>query len=142
MPERSETERQAEYNRYIASKEWRERRKAALQRAEHRCQVCNSKQNLQVHHRTYSRFGNERDADLTVLCRRCHALFHDKGDASQKPPKKPKNPKDAKRLKSQKRKQRWQKRAHKHWEERPSTHERRRNLAAAVAREQREADSS
>jgi hypothetical protein len=29
-----------------------------------------------VHHRTYERFGREDTGDLTVLCRRCHTLFH------------------------------------------------------------------
>lgn len=31
-----------------------------------------------VHHRTYERLGKERLGDLTVLCRKCHGLFHGK----------------------------------------------------------------
>lgn len=61
---------------YLRSEHWRETRLAALERAEHRCQVCNRTERLDVHHRTYERIGEERPADLTVLCRRCHDLFH------------------------------------------------------------------
>jgi hypothetical protein len=35
---------------------------------------------LQVHHRAYPKeLGWERPSDLTVLCRRCHDLFHSPG---------------------------------------------------------------
>lgn len=61
---------------YLRSPHWATTRKVALERAERRCQVCNAKDNLDVHHRTYERLGEERPADLTVLCRRCHDLFH------------------------------------------------------------------
>jgi 5-methylcytosine-specific restriction endonuclease McrA len=65
-----------EYRAYLQSEEWAAKRDAALERAEHRCQLCNSEHDLTVHHRTYERLGNERDADLTVLCKECHYLFH------------------------------------------------------------------
>ena len=70
------TERGFNYRDYLASPEWAEKRQAALQRAEHHCQVCNSPHELQVHHRTYERMCAERPADLTVLCRTCHTIFH------------------------------------------------------------------
>jgi 5-methylcytosine-specific restriction endonuclease McrA len=38
--------------------------------------VCNATTSLDVHHRTYERFGHEDVDDLTVLCRTCHDLFH------------------------------------------------------------------
>jgi hypothetical protein len=66
----------ADYAQYLASPEWRKRRDEAIQRAEGRCQLCNSAQRLQVHHRTYERRGNERPMDLTVLCEGCHQHFH------------------------------------------------------------------
>ncbi len=65
-----------DYQRYLRSAGWRKRKQAALERADHRCQICNSKRRLHVHHRTYERLGDERAADLTVLCERCHRLFH------------------------------------------------------------------
>lgn len=65
-----------EYVVYLQSDHWQTTRKAALARALHRCQVCNRDKNLDVHHRTYERVGREDAADLTVLCRDCHSLFH------------------------------------------------------------------
>lgn len=70
------TERGFSYATYRQSPEWREKREDALERAEHRCQVCNSPHELEVHHRTYERLCCEKPADLTVLCRTCHCLFH------------------------------------------------------------------
>lgn len=61
---------------YLKSDHWKSMRRAALERAEGRCQVCNSAKLLDVHHRTYERLGAEKPIDLTVLCRRCHDLFH------------------------------------------------------------------
>lgn len=80
---------------YLNSEHWHITRLAALERAGHRCQVCNGADRLDVHHRTYERLGNERPEDLTVLCRRCHDLFHDAKQAQTatpkaKPKKKPK----------------------------------------------------
>jgi hypothetical protein len=61
---------------YLKSDHWKALRTAALERAESRCQVCYSAKLLDVHHRTYRRLGAEMPADVTVLCRRCHELFH------------------------------------------------------------------
>lgn len=66
-----------EYSAYLQSPRWKSLRRAALKRAENRCQVCNSDLLLQVHHRKYpEELGLEDPMDLTVLCRRCHDLFH------------------------------------------------------------------
>jgi len=64
------------YRDYLASPAWGKRRQSALEYADHRCQLCNRTLDLHVHHRTYERFGNERPADLTVLCGACHNAFH------------------------------------------------------------------
>lgn len=66
------------YEDYLQTPEWQDRRASALARAGERCQVCNADRELQVHHRTYERRGNEDPGDLTVLCRPCHARFHDR----------------------------------------------------------------
>jgi hypothetical protein len=68
-----------EYRSYLRSPEWRGRRAAALDVSDHRCGVCSSTDRLDVHHRTYDRIGNEDAADLIVLCRSCHTLFHKNG---------------------------------------------------------------
>jgi hypothetical protein len=65
------------YENYLKSTIWRDLRAAAIERAGGRCQICNSDLLLQVHHRKYpSSLGWEHPEDLTVLCRRCHDLFH------------------------------------------------------------------
>ena len=67
-----------EYHTYLESREWRAKREWALERAGHACQVCNSRKDLHVHHRTYDNVGAELPGDLTVLCAQCHELFHNK----------------------------------------------------------------
>jgi len=65
------------YEQYISSKAWQIKRKEALNKAEDRCQVCNSDDKLEVHHRRYDNFGHEKEGDLIVLCHECHGLFHE-----------------------------------------------------------------
>lgn len=68
------------YPDYLQSAEWQAHRADKLERAGHRCQVCNAEDTqLDVHHRTYERLGQEQEYDLTVLCHRCHSLFHSVG---------------------------------------------------------------
>jgi len=67
------------YGLYLRSPHWKRVRNAALERAHHRCQVCNAAGRLEVHHRTYDRRGQELLEDVTVLCRNCHETFHRNG---------------------------------------------------------------
>ena len=76
------------YSQYLKSPEWKQLRERKIVATARRCQVCNSLQGLDVHHRTYSRLGREWDSDLTVLCRRCHAIYH----ATNRLPKAAKGP--------------------------------------------------
>ena len=64
------------YAQYLKTDHWQAVRKAALERADHRCQTCNTPDNLHVHHRTYENRGSERDSDVIVLCKECHERFH------------------------------------------------------------------
>jgi len=64
------------YEDYLFTPEWLARREQAIERVGHRCQLCYSAENLNVHHRTYERRGNEKPSDLTVLCQSCHSWFH------------------------------------------------------------------
>lgn len=66
----------ARYAEYLQSAEWRRTRDEALRRAKWRCSECESKRDLQVHHRTYERVGHERPEDLVVLCVGCHEDEH------------------------------------------------------------------
>jgi hypothetical protein len=71
------------YEEYLRSPEWQIRRAEALDDAGHHCQVCNSVKQLDVHHRTYERLGFEEPADVVVLCRVCHEIFHRQGRLSR-----------------------------------------------------------
>jgi hypothetical protein len=79
-PSREETEagNKSGYAKYLKSHSWKMKRRTVLGRANHRCQLCDTRFRLEVHHRTYKRLGNERDGDLIVLCSSCHARRHGK----------------------------------------------------------------
>lgn len=66
------------YADYLQTEHWQEKRRSALKSAHFRCQLCNTQDELHVHHRTYERRGEENMKDLIVLCKNCHAKFHDK----------------------------------------------------------------
>ena len=60
------------YREYLQSATWKMKRQESLIRAGHKCEMCGSEDRLEVHHKTYDRFGQEMAVDLTVLCRSCH----------------------------------------------------------------------
>lgn len=65
------------YETYLQSPSWRITRNRALRLSDWHCSKCDSRRNLQVHHKTYERLGHEWDQDLIVLCRSCHEDHHD-----------------------------------------------------------------
>jgi len=75
-PERVAELRAMPYADYLKTPEWHQRRAVALKVFAYRCQLCNSSESLQVHHRAYDRLGQEHWIDLVVLCDACHTLFH------------------------------------------------------------------
>ena len=64
------------YERYLKTKKWKNLAKRVRQRANNRCQHCNTTGLLHVHHKTYERVGNERITDLIALCPACHEIEH------------------------------------------------------------------
>lgn len=67
--------KEEDYAEYINSKAWKSLRARVLARAKDRCEVCGFSKwsvNLEVHHKTYERFKNERLEDLLVVCTSCH----------------------------------------------------------------------
>lgn len=65
----------ARYNAYIRSARWKNLRKDLIKLRAGLCDRCHrffGEGGLEVHHLTYERLGNERMADLEVVCRRCH----------------------------------------------------------------------
>ena len=64
------------YESYIRSCAWQDKRKQRLAIDDFKCQMCGNKENLEVHHVTYDRLGNESMDDLITLCERCHTKVH------------------------------------------------------------------
>jgi restriction endonuclease Mrr len=76
-PDRLAALRAMPYREYLRTPEWRRTRAAALVRAGSCCSLdVTHTDDLEVHHRTYERLGDELAADLVVLCRTCHRLHH------------------------------------------------------------------
>lgn len=71
------------YLAYLNSSSWRITRNRALALAGHQCERCQTKRDLQVHHKTYERLGREWDQDLEVLCDNCHGSHHELEKAQQ-----------------------------------------------------------
>lgn len=83
--------RKSSYQAHLASPYWKSVRKLVKERDGHRCVLCNTPEDLTVHHRTYKHVGQEMDnlGDLTTLCRPCHEMFHAHSDAKRKAKRKP-----------------------------------------------------
>lgn len=62
------------YKEYLRSYQWRSRRLDFLRFWSFRCCLCYSAKDVEVHHRTYERIGQEELTDCVVLCKRCHEL--------------------------------------------------------------------
>lgn len=67
------------YKEYLETDHWQVVRSRALYADKFRCRVCNSPDNLNVHHRTYEQRGREEPQDVVTLCQPCHQLFHENG---------------------------------------------------------------
>lgn len=71
------TQKRTDYENYITSKEWFDKRNLVFKLLGRKCQRCEVTRRLHVHHKTYARFKNENiETDLTVLCHPCHDLYH------------------------------------------------------------------
>ena len=68
-----------EYDEYIASEEWYEKRQEVFAKQGYECKICGSIDNLRVHHLNYDNLFHEEDNqydDLIVLCDDCHKQLH------------------------------------------------------------------
>jgi len=69
--------RKMPFKQYQKTPEWRSHRNRVLLRAGNKCELCHKSGRLDVHHRTYDRYGDELLSDLLALCRTWHRRFHD-----------------------------------------------------------------
>lgn len=71
--------RRRDYRKYLKSPEWAAKRIQIIVRDNRQCQHCRvGGKYLQVHHKTYDRFGAELLTDLITLCPTCHQAEHRK----------------------------------------------------------------
>lgn len=63
-----------DYDKYIASPEWDDKRRQILARAGGCCERCGCKAPLAVHHLHYETLGDEDLGDLEALCEDCHTV--------------------------------------------------------------------
>lgn len=66
----------AQYNEYLVSSEWLEKRRRVLERDNYICQACLVRKATEVHHLTYAHTFDEPLFDLVSVCRICHRRLH------------------------------------------------------------------
>ena len=71
-----QTEGQIAYKIYLRTPHWHRMRDARLELDEFACVDCGKCYDLQVHHITYERMGEEDLADLVTVCDDCHKRRH------------------------------------------------------------------
>lgn len=68
-----------QYHQQLEHPLWYKKRKIILERDNHKCVLCGSTENLQVHHTKYfkNRYAWEyANSTLVTLCRECHQKVH------------------------------------------------------------------
>lgn len=78
--------RDTTYNDLLEKEEWKNKRSRILERDYYCCRWCGERENLQVHHKYYSKYPNNEkvmpwnypDDALVTLCRVCHKKAHNK----------------------------------------------------------------
>lgn len=71
--ERANKKWRAQYDAYLRSPEWAQRRQLVVLRAQGLCEGCRSARATDVHHTTYIHAGEEFLFELVALCTTCHS---------------------------------------------------------------------
>lgn len=79
--DQGELQFQKEYDKYLASPEWRKKRSLVLSRCKGVCEGCMEHPAQEIHHTTYKNFGSEFLFELVALCRACHLRIHGVGES-------------------------------------------------------------
>ncbi len=64
--------RSIDYHQYMASRQWRLKRKEVIEECHNICERCGRTPVENIHHLTYENLGHEQRGDLMGLCRACH----------------------------------------------------------------------
>lgn len=75
-PKPKQPTKRQRYALYLQSPIWKAKRLTILEDRGYKCENCQSRRSLQVHHLTYVRVGKELPEDLRLLCRNCHEKVH------------------------------------------------------------------
>ena len=70
----------SDYDRFLSSREWHNKRIEIIQRDNCQCQICGRKESLQVHHFCYYDIKMLDDDNLVTLCKLCHEIVSEKVD--------------------------------------------------------------
>ena len=65
------------YKEYINSPKWDEVKRCYYRTHPKKCFICGTENNIDLHHKTYTNLGHEREKDLIPLCREHHKMIHD-----------------------------------------------------------------
>lgn len=67
-----------DYYNFLKTPYWKAIAEKVKYKANYRCQICNSNEKLNVHHRTYDNHGDELHHmdDLICICEDCHEKYH------------------------------------------------------------------
>jgi hypothetical protein len=74
--EQKDTQFWHEYNVYLCSPEWAQKRNKVLARCGYVCEGCGERPAISAHHLTYVRRGREMLFDLVGVCQECHDAIH------------------------------------------------------------------
>lgn len=74
--QKAHIESQQEYQEYLKTPQWYEKRNAVMKRDNYVCQGCLRRRATQVHHLTYAHKYNELLFELVAICDHCHAQAH------------------------------------------------------------------
>lgn len=67
------------YKEFLKTPYWKIIAYWVKKKSDYKCSICNNKNSLNAHHRTYDRHFQEHlywEIDLICLCNKCHSLFH------------------------------------------------------------------
>ena len=79
--ERERAEWRAKYNAYMGSEQWKHKRRKVMERDNYTCRGCGENRATEIHHSTYKHLGRELLFELVAVCRKCHEIVHNQGDA-------------------------------------------------------------
>ena len=77
--------RRKSYKELLLDPKWKQKREQILKRDDYTCQWCGCKTNLNVHHKYYLCYPNEKSVDpwkypdsaLITICEKCHHWWHE-----------------------------------------------------------------